>query len=133
MQMPLAGKDRRVSDKCAEHQKEIHDCLCTEENYWKSEAEKAISLLAAERDAWGKRETELMREAGKLQNQLSDMQLLMAVNVDLESKCGRLRKALESIIDYGTVLQPLPVHPVTYNACAIAYEALYPEGEKGAL
>lgn len=47
----------------------------------------------------------------------------------LEAERDRYREALQAILDYGKALQPNPVHPVTFNACVIAQEALSKAGE----
>jgi hypothetical protein len=41
-----------------------------------------------------------------------------------KQKAERYKKALNDILDYGKAIQPNPVHPVTFNACCIAQEAL---------
>lgn len=45
-----------------------------------------------------------------------------------QARSKRYEKALKDILDYGKALQPSPGHPVTFNACSIAYEALHPYG-----
>lgn len=50
----------------------------------------------------------------------------------LEKEFALAKAALKNILDYGKALQPGPVHPVTFNACVIAQEALSQLEEKGA-
>lgn len=51
---------------------------------------------------------------------------------ELEKDLALAKAALKNILDYGKALQPGPVHPVTFNACVIAQEALSQLEEKGA-
>lgn len=101
---------------------------------WKAKYDEVVGLLGQERNEFGKIETELAAEVESLKKNeaVFDKSYIFwtETNLELNIENQRYKRALREIISYGESLQPSPVHPVTYNACAIAYKAIAPEGEK---
>lgn len=99
-------------------------CSICNQGGWCECRDKKIASLQAEK-------AELKTYLDGLKQGIEDRVEFYQVKLEkLESENGRLRDALQRILDYGKALHPSPMNPVTYNACAIAQEALSPAPEK---